>query len=375
MCVRWHLREDVAGATFMALGSAAPEIIVNALSTFRAADPSNMQSTNLGVGAIMGSGCIAFTFIPGACAIAASAQGSEALRLKRRPLLRDIVTYACALAALCYFFRDATISLLESILLLALYVIYLLVVIFAPVVRRYFRTHVLKRKVKTTRSFVLEREESRRLQSQNCMASYDSLARTEGRTETEYLLENGTNQEGEQSFNREDGGQIQDDDDDAIVEDAGNEDSDSPRFEEVEGHFRPRIASIEMIEITEAEKQSFSGRIWWLLQLPLKLGFKFTCAPCERGTAWEIFYPITLVVSFAWIAAFSYLISEVVERWGEMSKIPLSLFGFALVALGAEIPDTIQSVTVARRGYGSMAVSNAIGSQILNICIGLGLPW
>lgn len=29
MCVRWHLREDVAGATFMALGSAAPEIVVN----------------------------------------------------------------------------------------------------------------------------------------------------------------------------------------------------------------------------------------------------------------------------------------------------------------------------------------------------------
>ena len=35
----------------------------------------------------------------------------------------------------------------------------------------------------------------------------------------------------------------------------------------------------------------------------------------------------------------------------------------------------IQSVTVARRGYGSMAVSNSCGSQIINILIGLGLPW
>jgi len=35
----------------------------------------------------------------------------------------------------------------------------------------------------------------------------------------------------------------------------------------------------------------------------------------------------------------------------------------------------IQSVTVARRGYGSMAVSNSCGSQIINILVGLGLPW
>ena len=32
-------------------------------------------------------------------------------------------------------------------------------------------------------------------------------------------------------------------------------------------------------------------------------------------------------------------------------------------------------MTVARRGYGSMAVSNSCGSQIINILIGLGLPW
>ena len=52
-----------------------------------------------------------------------------------------------------------------------------------------------------------------------------------------------------------------------------------------------------------------------------------------------------------------------------------SFFGLITIAVGAEIPDTIQSVTMAKRGYGSMAVSNALGSQIINILIGLGLPW
>ena len=35
----------------------------------------------------------------------------------------------------------------------------------------------------------------------------------------------------------------------------------------------------------------------------------------------------------------------------------------------------LSSVAVAKRGYGSMAVSNSTGSQIINILIGLGMPW
>ena len=69
------------------------------------------------------------------------------------------------------------------------------------------------------------------------------------------------------------------------------------------------------------------------------------------------------------------------ERWVDMSGLkdssglpPLSFFGMIL-AIGAEIPDMIQSVTVAKKGWGSMAVSNSCGSQICNIMIGLGLPW
>jgi len=52
-----------------------------------------------------------------------------------------------------------------------------------------------------------------------------------------------------------------------------------------------------------------------------------------------------------------------------------TFFGLTLVALGAEVPDTIQSISVAKRGYGSMALSNCIGSQIVNLCIGLGVSW
>ena len=37
--------------------------------------------------------------------------------------------------------------------------------------------------------------------------------------------------------------------------------------------------------------------------------------------------------------------------------------------------DALSSVLVARDGYGDMAVSNAIGSNVFDINLGLGLPF
>ena len=52
-----------------------------------------------------------------------------------------------------------------------------------------------------------------------------------------------------------------------------------------------------------------------------------------------------------------------------------TLVGMVLISLGAAIADIMQCCIVSRKGYGSMAISNSIGSQILNFCVGLGLPW
>jgi len=109
--------------------------------------------------------------------------------------------------------------------------------------------------------------------------------------------------------------------------------------------------------------------------VPLNYALSFTCPECTHDSEGAYKYPITLVSSFIWVAFFSTCIAAVVTRWGEILGIPAASLGLYVIAVGAEIPDTIQSVTVAKRGYGSMAVSNSTGSQIINILIGLGFPW
>merc|ERR1719297_172329 len=138
LCRRWGIREDVAGATFMAFGSAAPEIIVNAVATIQSLNggsTGDAQTTNLGVSAILGSGMIAFSVIPATCAFSSSAP----LMLKRRPLLRDEGFYSLSLLTLIYIIWDGLVVFSECVMLVTIYLLYLSVVIFATPVRRYYR--------------------------------------------------------------------------------------------------------------------------------------------------------------------------------------------------------------------------------------------
>lgn len=51
------------------------------------------------------------------------------------------------------------------------------------------------------------------------------------------------------------------------------------------------------------------------------------------------------------------------------------VMGLTFVAAGVSIPDALSSMAVIKEGYGDMAVSNAVGSNVFDILICLGLPW
>lgn len=84
------------------------------------------------------------------------------------------------------------------------------------------------------------------------------------------------------------------------------------------------------------------------------------------------------MVALVLITIWSTCITNVVNRWVELlhgDSVVMGYLGIVLVAVGAEIPDCVQSVQAARRGFASMALSSCLGAQVLNIAIGLGLPW
>lgn len=54
--------------------------------------------------------------------------------------------------------------------------------------------------------------------------------------------------------------------------------------------------------------------------------------------------------------------------------IDSSTMGATLISMGSEIPDLIGSIALMRRGYFDGAIASAIGSQVINITIGIGFP-
>jgi len=313
LCRRWGIREDVAGATFMAFGSAAPEIIVNAVATIQTMNggsTGDAQTTNLGVSAILGSGMIAFSMIPATCAFSSSAP----LMLKRRPLLRDEGFYSIALLTLIYIIWDGLVVFSECVMLVSIYLTYLSVVIFATPVRRYYR----KFKglvVKDSSSF------SEKIGVETAINLNQPLMSPSGEL--------------------------------VSAEDAGK----------------------ELHNNEEEGEDSVVSKAIKVFAFPLSCIFKITCPNAEEGARFENLYLFTFTMTFVWVSVFSFVLSSIIERWVELSGINMAVFGLILVSLGAEIPDTIESVSVAKKGYGSMAVANCQGTQVINIALGLGLPW
>jgi Ca2+/Na+ antiporter len=60
---------------------------------------------------------------------------------------------------------------------------------------------------------------------------------------------------------------------------------------------------------------------------------------------------------------------------GSAIGIPDILMGLTFLAAGTSVPDLLSSVIVARQGFGDMAVSSSIGSNIFDVCVGLPVPW
>jgi len=133
------------------------------------------------------------------------------------------------------------------------------------------------------------------------------------------------------------------------------------------------------VGFAEEESTPIYEEIISIITKPLQLAIDYTCPDCRIFEPLENWYPLTFVSSFLWISIFSYFVTIVVDNWIGKDLQGLqsaeAFFGIVLVAIGAEVPDTINSCTVAARGYGSMGTSSCIGSQIANICLGLGLSW
>ena len=81
------------------------------------------------------------------------------------------------------------------------------------------------------------------------------------------------------------------------------------------------------------------------------------------------------IASIVLISVLSWILVESGIAFASALGISPVIVALTILAGGTSVPDMISSIVVARQGRGDMAGANAVGSNVFDILIGLGLPW
>ena len=108
--------------------------------------------------------------------------------------------------------------------------------------------------------------------------------------------------------------------------------------------------------------------------LPLKLVLFYTI-PDVRYKKNHHRPIISTLVGFTWLAIFTYILVICLNYLAMYLGVNPIVMGFTVATWSAAYPALWSSLVVARNNFGDIAVCNALGSNVFNNFIGLGLPW
>ncbi|MFT7812978.1 sodium/potassium/calcium exchanger 4-like [Arapaima gigas] len=388
ICEKLHMSEDVAGATFMAAGSSAPELFASIIGVF-------ITHGDVGVGTIVGSAVFNILCIIGVCGIFAG----QVVYLTRWAVFRDSIYYTVSVVALIVVSFPLLCLRWESLVLVVLYAGYILIMKFNTRMQDYFTG-------KEDKNIANGNTVSNELEDGN--ACYDTIW-------DDPSLPLLCPVKPSKTYSR---GSV------VMVDEIMNSSPPNYRFPEaglrvmITNHFGPktrlRMASRLIINerivqgsnsidgaVVDGKTDMENGtvlddkqpeevatelsspfvvpggtvdKLKWLISWPVLLLLYFTVPNCAKPR-WEKFFMLSFFLSTLWIAIFSYCMVWMVTIIGYTLGIPDVIMGITFLAAGTSVPDCIASLIVARQGLGDMAVSNTIGSNVFDILVGLGVPW
>jgi len=340
------LSDDVAGATFMAAGSSAPELFTAIVTIF-------VEPGEQGVGTIVGSAVFNICVIVGVTTLCAG----QVLQLWWFPLMRDSSVYALSILLMMWAMKDGQVTALEGGVLTATYFLYVLVMMFNGKIVD-FLTEREKRKALEQHQQgldVLELSPNPFKKFTGINPTMQPAFRTAGANQKTVAKRRVQREQVQQMLMT------------AIT------------VNRVKNKFVSRLSSrssrSSAAEVEEEEEESGPmGKCLTVVSWPLATLMRFSIPDC-REEAWSRFYAVTFFMSIMWIGLLSFIMVDLASRAGCILGVPEFLMGLTVLAAGTSVPDALSSVLVARNGQGNMAVCNVLGSNVFNILLGLGLPW
>lgn len=416
-----QISEDVAGATFMAAGGSAPELFTSIIGVFISFD-------DVGIGTIVGSAVFNILFVIGMCVLFSK----TVLDLTWWPLFRDVTFYSVALLSLVVCFLDNFVYWYEALIMFSMYLAYCIFMKFNSDVERFVKKHLNRNKVTrvcSTDQLVpnhaagpqpAQRGERRPSAAvlhsgtkfrhgllQLMIHTIDPLhdgkvdekaTQLHAIASLKVLLDATKPQNGRVETYRSDGlapdprpdnqshvsGRSSQGTEMTHVDSLASSDAASHSGPHTNGDLQSEGNSVanngdgddeeETKPIDLSWPNTWRKRATYIIVAPLIIPLWLTL-PDTRTPRGKRFFFITFIGSILWIAAFSYLMVWWAGLVGEVINIPPEVMGLTILAAGTSVPDLITSVIVARKGFGDMAVSSSVGSNLFDVTCGLPIPW
>ncbi|XP_016362390.1 sodium/potassium/calcium exchanger 4-like [Sinocyclocheilus anshuiensis] len=372
ICEKLNLSEDVAGATFMAAGSSAPELFASVIGVF-------ITHGDVGVGTIVGSAVFNILCIIGVCGIFAG----QVVLLTWWAVFRDSFFYILSVVALIVFIYDGKIVWWESLVLVVMYAVYILIMKFNASLQKFFTRRSDKNVANGNAAAGSELEDvkSSKVYSRGSVVMVDEIINASPpnyRFPEAGLRVMVTNHFGPKTRLRMASRLIITERQRLVQSANGVETAVVDGKPDIENGNVPEDKTTEEkeSELTSPFRlpDGCMNKTKWLISWPLLLILYFTIPNCAKSR-WEKYFMLSFILSTVWIAVFSYFMVWMVTIIGYTLGIPDVIMGITFLAAGTSVPDCIASLIVARQGLGDMAVSNTIGSNVFDILVGLGVPW
>ncbi|XP_058812208.1 probable sodium/potassium/calcium exchanger CG1090 [Topomyia yanbarensis] len=408
ICEELKLSPDVAGATFMAAGSSAPELATVVIGVFFAKD-------DIGISGVIGSAVFNIMFVISVCALSSG----TVLQLNWWPLVRDCTFYSISILVMLLVIVNDVISWGEALVMLLCYVVYCVALHFNTPLERWAHTWNLPIKLPTkeeqsalvtyknlpdttyTQGQQPAGEQQAPVQQEqqpppvdhgymDPNASWDPNAAWDGSSSapapnnnypTNTYNPNDAWGTGQQNYGYEE--QYGQESANAQQQVAGNQPTAQtttvttgavqPTADEYYKPKEPRQQSARN-PLEKPVDGNIFAQVSWAIVYPIHYTARLTMPDCklEKYKNW---YPFTFLISMIWISFYSYFMVWMITIIGSTLGIPDTVMGLTFVAAGVSVPDALSSIAVIKEGYGDMAVSNAVGSNVFDILICLGLPW
>lgn len=127
---------------------------------------------------------------------------------------------------------------------------------------------------------------------------------------------------------------------------------------------------IELVEEELQHTQDKKPSLFSKVMSPIDRLLRFI-PDCEKD---QKYTNLVFFLSIGIIAFFSYWLVIAAEAISVVLDIPTAIIALTILAGGSSIPELVSSYVISKQGRGDMAIANAIGSNIFDILVSLGLP-